>query len=71
MAVSVKHGTDVETAEVVGMTVGEVKEQYQVYWNIAPEAVAIVNGHEVAEDVVLNDGDKIEFVKSESKFISS
>ena len=68
MAVHIKCGTDVEDADVAGSTIGEVKEQYQAYWNVDPEAVAMVNNKKVADDTVLNDGDKVEFVKSHSKF---
>ncbi len=68
MAVAVKFGTYDETAELAGMTVEEVREQYQEPWNIDPEAPALVNGKQVDDSCVLQDGDKVEFIKSETKW---
>ena len=66
--VSIKHGTDEENADLAGTTIAEVKEQYSVIWNIDPEAASLVNGKQVSGETVLNDFDKVEFIKSEKKY---
>ena len=68
MAVAVKFGTYDETAELAGITVEEVRQQYQEPWNIDPEAPALVNGKQVDDSCVLQDGYKVEFIKSETKW---
>ena len=69
MPVQIRHGADDDIAEAAEMTVGEVREQYQAPFNIAPGATALVNNEEVDDKYVLKDGDKLEFMKSaESKW---
>jgi Trk K+ transport system NAD-binding subunit len=48
-------------AEVVGLTVGEVRTQFGDILNITEGATALVNGESVSDDVILEEGDELVF----------
>ncbi len=54
------HSLDVNIA---GRTVGEVRAALRQALNISPQAVAVVDGREVLESVILQAGEVLEFVR--------
>jgi len=54
------HSLDVNIA---GRTVGEIRAALRQALNIGPQAVAVVDGHEVMESFVLQTGGILEFVR--------
>lgn len=68
MSVGIQYGTYEETADLAGMKISEVRHQYQDPWNIDPASIALVNGKKSSEDHVVVDGEKIEFIRSETKY---
>ena len=54
------HSLDVSIA---GRTVGEVRAALRQALNIGPQAVAVVDGREVLESVILQAGEVLEFVR--------
>lgn len=52
---------------VVGKTVGEVRDFLKEILNIDTQASGLVNGEKTNNDHVLQDGDKLEFVKAAGK----
>lgn len=53
-----------EQAMDAGQTVAQARENFKEILNIPDGAKAIVNGDEVGEDYILNEGDSLEFIKS-------
>lgn len=68
MAVAMKWGTYEEVADLAGMTIAEVRSQFQEAWNIEPGSPGLVNAKQEHDDYVLQDGQKLEFIKSETKW---
>ena len=68
--VTVRHGADHESAELAGQTIADVRNAYESIFNIPPTSVVKANQHEVSEDYVVKDGDKILFDKPDEKFIT-
>jgi sulfur carrier protein ThiS len=66
--VTVIYGADSEQADLKDRSVAEVRALYANVFNLAPEAIAKVNGKQVSEDYKLQDGDKLEFQKAANKF---
>ncbi len=65
MPVTVTHGAYRRQFACAGRTVGEVKERLKYVFNIANEATAFVDGIEVGLEQLLDDGDDLEFVKTD------
>jgi hypothetical protein len=61
--VRVLYGVHSLEANVAGRTVAEIRTALQQALNISPRAVAVVDGHEVAEATVLQVGQQLEFVR--------
>ncbi len=68
--VTVVNGTDVETAELDGRTVSDIRSTYASVFNIGDDSFAKVNGKEVGEDYVVKDGDKVIFDKKADKYVN-
>lgn len=60
---TVSHGPYAETLPVAGMSVGEVRRRFRDRLDIDPDAVAVVDGHEVADDHAVRDGELVTFVR--------
>lgn len=63
MAVRIIFGANEEKVPV-GSTVAQARDEYKEVLNISDEAVFLVNGEEVKEDYVLQEGDSLEFLKN-------
>jgi hypothetical protein len=66
--VTVVYGADSEEADLKGRTVNDVRNLYANVFNLAPDAIAKVNGKQAAPDYKLQDGDKLEFQKTANKY---
>jgi hypothetical protein len=61
--VEVVHGVYAHSLPLVGMTVRQARSELEERMNIAPDALAVVDGVEVSEDTVLHEGQVLNFVK--------
>ena len=69
--VTVRHGADHESAELAGQTIADVRNAYESVFNIPESAIVKANDHEVNEEYVIKDGDKILFDKNDDKFTTA
>lgn len=53
-----------EPLPVVGMTVAQVRDRYGQLLDIDPGAEALVNGNEVGENAVIEEGQRLQFARS-------
>jgi hypothetical protein len=60
--VDVIHGVYAHSLPLAGRTVSEARTELEDRMNIDPEAVAVVDGVEAAEDIVLTEGQVLNFV---------
>src|SRR3954470_24265547 len=60
--VDVIHGVYTHSLPLAGMTVRQARLELEERMNIDPEALAVVDGAEVGEDVVLVEGQVLNFV---------
>ncbi|MDY0167769.1 MAG: hypothetical protein RBS80_14570 [Thermoguttaceae bacterium] len=61
--VSVIHGCYGHSLPLAGMTVGEARAELEERMNIDPDAVALLDANDAAEDAVLVEGQVLTFVK--------
>jgi hypothetical protein len=61
--VSVVYGVYAHSLPLVGMRVRDARGALEERMNIAPDATAVVNGEEVDESAVLEEGQVLTFVK--------
>lgn len=61
--VHVIHGVYAHELPLVGMTVGQARNELAERMNIDPDAIAIVDGNEVDEETVLGEAQVLNFVK--------
>ena len=61
--IDVIHGVFAHTAPFAGMTVRHARAELEERMNIDPEATTFVDGNEVDEDTVLEEGQVLNFVK--------
>ncbi len=61
--VEVIHGVYAHSLPLAGVTVRAARSELEDRMNIAPDAVAVVDGVEVGEDAVLREGQVLNFVK--------
>jgi len=61
-SVEVIHGVYAHSLPLAGMTVSEARTELEERMNIDPEALAVIDGTEAAEDVVLHEGQVLNFV---------
>ncbi len=61
--VRVLYGVHSLEANLVGRTVGDVRQALRQALNISPQAVAVVDGREVEEGFILLAGQQLEFVR--------
>jgi hypothetical protein len=61
--VDVVHGVYAHSLPLAGMTVRQARGELEDRMNIAPDAVAVVDGNESDEDTVLQEGQVLNFVK--------
>ena len=61
--VHVQYGVHALEANLAGRTVADVRQALRQALNISPQAVAIVDGREVEEGVILVAGQQLEFVR--------
>jgi hypothetical protein len=61
--VDVVHGVYAHSLPLAGMTVHQARHHLEDRMNIAPDAVAVVDGRESDEDSVLDEGQVLTFVK--------
>ncbi len=61
--VEVIHGVYSHSLPLVGMTVAQARHELADRMNIAPDAVSVVDGQEVDENTVLQEGQVLNFVK--------
>jgi hypothetical protein len=62
--VEVIHGVYAHSLPLAGLTVGQARAELEDRMNIDPEAVAVVDGSAAGEDVVLRQGQVLNFVKA-------
>ena len=60
--VEVVHGLSNHSLPFVGMTAGQAKSELADLFHIDPNAQAIVDGHEVGDDVILQEGQVLTFL---------
>jgi hypothetical protein len=60
--VDVIHGVYAHSLPLAGMTVRQARLELEDRMNIAPEAVAVVDGVEAGEDAVLRQGQVVNFL---------
>jgi hypothetical protein len=60
--VQVIHGVYAHSLPLAGMTVGQARSELEERMNIAPGAVAVVDGSEAAEDASLREGQVLNFL---------
>src|SRR5215471_14377309 len=60
--VDVIHGVYAHSLPLAGMSVRQARAELEDRMNIAPEAVAVVDGTEAGEDTVLRQGQVLNFV---------
>lgn len=61
--VEVIHGVYAHSLPLTGMTVGQARMELMDRMNIDPDSIAVVDGDEVGDDTVLNEGQVLNFVK--------
>jgi hypothetical protein len=61
--VEVIHGVYSHSLPLVGMTVAQARDELTHRMNIDPDAVSVVDGQEVDENTVLQEGQVLNFVK--------
>ncbi len=61
--VEVIHGVYAHSMPLAGMTVRQARAELEERMNLAPDALAVVDGNEVDEDTVLAEGQVLNFVK--------
>ncbi len=61
--VRVLYGIHALEANLAGRTVSDVRQALRQALNISPQAVAVVDGREVGESVILLAGQQLEFVR--------
>lgn len=61
--VEVIHGVYAHSLPLSGMTVGQARTELADRMNIDPESMAVVDGHEVADDTILGEGQVLNFVR--------
>jgi len=61
--VRVLYGVHSLEADLAGRTVADVRQALRQALNISPQAVALVDGREVEESVILLAGQELEFVR--------
>jgi len=61
--VRVLYGVHSLEADLAGRTVADVRQALRQALNISPQAVAVVDGREVEEGVILLAGQQLEFVR--------
>jgi hypothetical protein len=62
-SVEVIHGIYAHSQPIAGMTVRQARCELEESMNIDPDAMAVVDGHEVKDDAVLAEGQVLNFVK--------
>jgi len=60
--VAVIHGIYAHTLPLAGMSVAMARLELEDRLNIAPEAVAVIDGNEVGEEELLHEGQVLNFV---------
>lgn len=60
--VSVASGPYEQSLPIAGRTVAQVREQFSDMFDIDPKSQAVVNGHDVGEDVTLKAGERLMFM---------
>jgi len=60
--VDVIHGIYAHSLPLAGMTVGQARAELTERMNIAPQAVAVVDGREAGEEELLREGQVLNFV---------
>jgi len=60
--VDVIHGVYVHSLPLAGMTVRQARSELEERMNIDPEAVAVIDGVEAREDVVLRENQVLNFI---------
>lgn len=61
--VRILYGVHSLEASLAGRTVADVRQALRQALNISPQAVAVVDGREVEESLVLSAGQQLEFVR--------
>jgi hypothetical protein len=61
--VEVIHGVYAHSLPLAGMTVRQARAELEQRMNIAPDAMAVVDGRETDEDTILAQGQVLNFVK--------
>ncbi|MGE0607272.1 MAG: hypothetical protein AB7O62_09280 [Pirellulales bacterium] len=61
--IQVIHGVHAHSLPLLGRTVGQARAELSERMNIAPDAVAVIDGNTVPEDTVLAEGQVLTFVK--------
>jgi molybdopterin converting factor small subunit len=62
--VKIVSGVNVMDLQLEGKTVADVRAMLAQALNIDPQANSLINGESVEANIVLSDGDELEFVKA-------
>ena len=60
--VDVIHGVYAHSLPLAGMTIKQARKELEVRMNIDPHAAAVIDGLEAREDVVLREGQVLNFI---------
>jgi len=60
--VEVIHGVYAHSLPLAGMTVRQARKELRERMNLAPKALAVVDGQETSEDTVLREGQVLNFL---------
>jgi hypothetical protein len=60
--VDVIHGVYAHSLPLAGMTIKQARVELEERMNIAPEAVAVIDGREATEDTILNENQVLNFI---------
>ena len=61
--VTVSHGPYSEQLPVGGMSVAQIRSRFRDRFDIDPTSQAILDGHEVGDDIVVGNGQMLAFVR--------
>lgn len=62
--IQVTYGANSQEVDVVGKTVGQIREGMAEALNVPKDATALISGEPVVNDYALQQGDRVEFVRA-------
>lgn len=61
--VEVIHGVYAHSLPLAGMTIGQARAELAERMNLAPDAIAVLDGRQAGDDTVLAEGQVLNFIK--------